>query len=240
MQGKTYWLVGASEGVGRALAQQLDQAGVRLILSARSAERLSDLAQELDPATRILPMDVSDPQSVAEAARVAGCPDGVIYCVGQYKPMPAGEWDCDVVESIVAANYLGALRVVGHIVPEMVSRDAGHIVLIGSLAGFRGLPGATGYGSSKAAVMHMAENLRADLHRTGVKVQLVNPGYVETRLTAKNEFKMPMIMTPADAAAHIFRAMQSKRFQTNFPRRFSWLFRGAQFLPASIYFRLFT
>lgn len=227
--GKTFWLIGASEGLGRALALKLADAGARVVASARSAERLADLAQTAGISAQAL--DVMDPDSVRQAAAQIGPVDGVIYCAGAYEPVTAQNWDADAVERMAEVNFNGALRVLGQVVPDMAARDAGHIVLVGSLAGFRGLPGAIGYGASKAALMHLGETLRADLRGTGVQVQLANPGFINTRLTQKNNFDMPQLMTPDSAADHVMRAMQSGRFSTSFPRPFAWIFTLGQYLP---------
>lgn len=236
--GKTYWIVGASEGLGRALAQSLDQAGAKLILSARSGDRLAALANKLRNAAA-LEMDVTDPASVARAVEAAGAIDGVIYCAGEYTPLKAQDWEADAVAAMCEVNFMGAVRVLGYVVPQFTDQNRGHIVLIGSLAGFRGLPGAIGYGASKAALMHLGENLYADLRATDIKVQVVNPGFIKTRLTDKNNFKMPLIQTPQQAAARVLAAMQSERFSTSFPAPFSWLFRVGRFLPRGLFYRIF-
>lgn len=237
--GSRYWLVGASEGLGRSLATKLSEAGIELALSARNADRLQALADELPNAASVHPVDVSDLQAVKDAAAAVGQIDGVIYAAGVYWPMDAGDWDAEAVEAMCDINFTGAARVLGTCVPAMINRNAGHVVLIGSLSGFRGLPGAIGYGASKAGMMHLAENLRAELHRTDVKVQLVNPGFIKTRLTEKNAFDMPFLLEADEAANNVMAAMRSTRFQSNFPRVFSWLFRGANFLPAWAFYRLF-
>jgi short-subunit dehydrogenase len=238
-KGERYWLIGASEGLGRALAHRLSVAGIELALSARNGDRLEELAQELPSAATIHPLDVADLQAVKGAASDVGAIDGVIYAAGVYWPMNAADWDADAVEAMCDINFTGAARVMGATVPAMIDRNSGHVVLVGSLSGFRGLPGAIGYGASKAGMMHLAENLHAELHATGVKVQLVNPGFIKTRLTDKNAFNMPFVMSAEEAADNVMRAMWSNRFQSNFPRAFSWLFRGANFLPAWAYYRLF-
>ncbi len=238
LAGKTYWIVGASEGLGRALARALAAQGVRLVLSARGTDRLCDLAATL-PEARAIAMDVADPASVAAASASAGQIDGLIYCAGQYEPMVAQAWNAAAVDAMAQVNFHGALRVLGLIVPAFVNRNQGHIVLIGSLAGFRGLPGAIGYGASKAALMHLGENLYADLRGTGIRVQLVNPGFISTRLTEKNDFRMPFLQTPEQAARHVVRAMGKTRFSTSFPRPFSWLFSLGRFLPRPLFYRIF-
>lgn len=239
LEGTRYWIVGASEGLGRALAERLSAEGVRLALSARSEDRLNTLADSLPNEATVHPVDVSDLDAVRNVARTLGRIDGVIVMMGVYWPMRAGVFDPEQVEAMCDINFTGTARVLSTVVPAMVARDDGHVVIVGSLSGFRGLPGAIGYGASKAGVMHLAENLRAELHETGVLVQLMNPGFIRTRLTDKNSFDMPFLMEPEEAADHIWRAMQTTRFQTNFPRVFSWLFRAANFLPTPIYFRLF-
>ncbi|MBW6506322.1 MAG: SDR family NAD(P)-dependent oxidoreductase [Rhodobacteraceae bacterium] len=237
--GKRYWVLGASEGLGRALAQALDAQGARLLLSARNAGRLAELASSLRDA-ECLPFDVTDSTSVAAIAGRIGQLDGIIYSVGLYEPMRAQAWNTEAAVAMAEANFVGALRVLGLCLPGFIAQDAGHVVLIGSLAGFRGLPGAIGYGAGKAGLMHLAETLDADLHRTGVRVQMINPGFIATRLTAKNDFAMPQIMAPQAAAAAVLAAMRSRRFTTSFPRPFAWLFRAAPMLPRRLYLRLFA
>mgnify|MGYP000046817882 CR=1 FL=1 len=236
--GQRWWIVGASEGLGRALAQHMDRRGARLILSARNRDRLETLAGSLRQATA-LPLDVTDSADVARAVSRAGLVDGVIYCVGQYDPMTAQDWNAEQAERMCEANFTGAVRVLGRVVPDMARRDSGMVVLIGSLAGYAGLPGAIGYGASKAALMHLAENIQADLRGTGVRVRLVNPGFIRTRLTEKNSFDMPFIVSPEQAAEKVLRAIEGRRFATAFPTVFSWLFRGGRFLPRDLFLRLF-
>lgn len=237
-ENKTYWIIGASEGLGEAIAKDLHRAGARLILSARNADRLASVAQATGPA-QIVPMDVTDTDAVAQAMTQIGDLDGVIYCVGQYDPVPATDWQPKAVEVMCEANFMGAVRVLGHVVPRFVAKGSGHVVLIGSLAGHRGLPGSIGYGASKAALMHLGESLQADLRDSPLRVQVVNPGFIKTRLTAKNGFRMPMIQTPEAAAANVMKAMRSNRLEVNFPAPFSWLFTVGKRLPKSLFWRLF-
>jgi NADP-dependent 3-hydroxy acid dehydrogenase YdfG len=240
--GQRWWLVGASEGLGRALAGAMSRAGATLVLSARDADRLATLAASLPGPAEALAMDVADAASVARAADAAwadGALDGVVYLAGVYWPQAAQDWDADRVETMIDINLVGAARVLGRIVPRFVERDRGHVAITGSLSGFRGLPGAIGYGASKAGLMALAESMQADLHRSGVRVQLINPGFIRTRLTDKNDFAMPFIMDADAAAERMMAAMQARRFQSNFPRVFSWLFRGSLFLPAWAYYPLF-
>ena len=235
LEGKRYWLVGASEGLGLALAQQMHRAGASLILSARSADRLAEACATL-PGAIAAPLDVSDGAAVAAVAAQIGPIDGMVWLAGVYTPMPADALDGAAFVQMCDVNFTGCARVLGAVLPAMVARGSGHIVLTGSLSGFRGLPGAMGYQASKAGVMALAECLYADLRGTGIKVQLANPGFIRTRLTDKNTFAMPFLMEPEAAAAH----MTGEAFKKSFPVVFSWLFRLSQFLPDWAYYRMFA
>ncbi|MGB1033386.1 MAG: SDR family NAD(P)-dependent oxidoreductase, partial [Primorskyibacter sp.] len=238
--GKRYWIVGASEGLGAALAHEMSTAGAHLILSARNGARLAELAAALPGPADIVPLDLAQSDDVQAAAEQIGDIDGVVHLAGVYWPMPATQWDAQSAETMADVNFTGTMRLMSAVVPKMVARNAGHIVITGSLSGFRGLPGAIGYAASKAGTMVLAESLYADLRKTGVQVQLVNPGFIRTRLTAKNDFAMPFIMAPDKAAQIFFRHMNTRKFQRSFPRIFSWVFRGGLFLPDRLYYRLFA
>ncbi len=234
--GKTIWLIGASEGLGRALADRLAQEGAHLILSARNGDRLQELAQSL-PNAQVQPMDVTDLEAVRRVAAVIGDVDSVIYNAGAYEPMRATEWDSAAALTMADVNFTGALRVLGEVVPRMLAKGQGEITLIGSLAGYRGLPAAVGYGASKAALVSLAETMCHDLKGTGVVVRLVNPGFIRTRLTAKNTFAMPMLMSPEKAADHVMRALGRRRFRRDFPAPFSWAIRAFALLPDWLVYR---
>lgn len=238
-QGKRYWLVGASEGLGLALAKRMARAGAQVILSARSADRLAEAVAQVGPQATALPCDVADSASVHAAALSLGDLDGVVFLAGVYWPTKAKDWDAKAVETMIDVNLTGCARVMAAVVPGMVARNRGHVVITGSLSGFRGLPGAIGYGASKAGCMSLAESMHCDLRGTGVRVQLANPGFIRTRLTDKNDFKMPQIMEPEAAAEIMFTHMDRGGFSRSFPTPFQWVFRLSQFLPDALYFRLF-
>ncbi len=238
-QGKRYWLVGASEGLGRALAKQLSRVGADLVISARDEGRLDELAGELPGNAEVVPVDVTDSGAVARAAEKVGDIDGLIWLAGLYWPMSAREWDAEKVEATCDVNFMGCVRVLGHVVPRMVTRDRGHIVLTGSFAGFRGLPGAIGYAASKAAIINLGESMHADLRGTGIQVQVANPGFIRTRLTDKNDFRMPGIMEPEQAAREMFALMNTDALSRVFPGVLGSAFRAGAFLPNWAYYRLF-
>lgn len=236
--GKRYWLVGSSEGLGLALAKAMSAKGAQLVLSARSPDGLDRACAEVPGAVAVT-CDVASLASVKLAAEQVGQIDGVIFLAGVYWPMSGQTIDAEQLETMCNVNFTGCARVVASVLPAMVARGQGHVVITGSLSGFRGLPGTVGYSASKAGTMTLAESLYADLRKTGVRVQLANPGFIRTRLTAKNDFSMPFLMEPEQAAAEMMALMESGRFKSSFPTLFSWLFRGGQFLPDWLYYRMF-
>jgi short-subunit dehydrogenase len=238
-KGKTYWLVGASEGLGRALAEKLSKAGATLCLSARNQGRLEELAAALPTKAIVAPCDVRDSENIAAAFARLPPLDGVIFNAGVYEPVHATSWDPDAVEAMCDVNFTGAVRVLGQVVPAMSRQGGGHIVLIGSLAAYRGLPGSIGYGASKAGLLHLAESLRIDLPRDRFKVQILNLGFIKTRLTEKNDFAMPFIMSPQKAAEFCFAAMEKRAFNGNCPWYYALGFRILNLLPSPLYFQIF-
>ncbi|NDA64502.1 MAG: SDR family NAD(P)-dependent oxidoreductase [Chitinophagia bacterium] len=243
MRGKKIWLVGASEGIGKRLAQALAHEGAILAVSARQQDKLQMLVDSFPGSGHgMVPLDVQDISSVAFAYESLkanwGVPDVVIYNAGTYDPVYAQTFGLPRIQKMMDVNFNGALRVLNYILPDFILNNKGHIALVGSIAGYRGLPGAIGYGASKAALMHLAENLAVDLYKTNIKVQIINPGFVKTKLTAKNTFAMPQIMEAEEAAMHIVRGLESQKFEIRFPWAFSTLLKMLSFLPAALYFRI--
>ena len=236
---KRYWIVGASEGLGLALAKKMSEAGASLVLTARNEARLKEIAASLPNKAEVLHLDITNLAAVKKSAKMLKNLDGFVFLAGAYWPMSAQEWDIGKVTKMVNVNLIGALHTLEVILPMFIEKNRGHLVFTGSLAGYRGLPAALGYGSSKAAIANLSETLRYDLKETSIKVKLINPGFIKTRLTDKNKFKMPQIMAPEDAAEKMFSNMNKNNFSSSFPAPFSWLFRVSRILPDSIYFKLF-
>jgi short-subunit dehydrogenase len=240
------WLIGASDGIGAALARRLAKDGHVIALSARNAERMMALSSDLAGAGHlVVPLDVRDPPAVnaawdfiTERWAASGGVDVLIYNAGAYEPMGAKAFNLDTVEKIMEVNITGAFRALACVLPGFVARRSGHIVLVGSIAGYRGLPNAMGYGASKAAINHLAVNLKLDLAGTGVKVQRVCPGFVKTRLTDKNDFPMPFLMSAEAAADCIAGGMKKNRFEINFPWQMAVIFKLLNLLPDRLYFAL--
>jgi short-subunit dehydrogenase len=237
--GKRYWIVGASEGLGRELAFRMSRSGVELVVSARSEDRLQNLVAELPGRASYVPMDVGDRASVEAAAKEVGPIDGVVFVAGIATLLKAQDWDADAVERMFDVNLTGAARVVGQVIGPMVARNAGHIVLIGSLSAYRGLPGSIGYSASKAGLMALAESMHGDLRHTGILVQLANPGYIDTRMQDDNPHSKPFIMSPSDAARRVFEQMHTDTFHKAFPAGFGLIFRLSRVLPTSLYEAIF-
>lgn len=235
------WITGASQGIGRELALQLANQGVRVACSARSAdvlEALHDVHERILP----LPLDVTDAAATAQAVkdieRVQGHLDLAVFNAGVYEPLPGGLADPEVFRQHMEVNYLGVVNGVMAVVPGMRQRHSGQVAIVGSVAGYRGLPQSAAYGPTKAALIHLAETLRLELRGSGVDIRLINPGFVNTRLTAKNDFHMPSMLTPEAAAECIVRGLQGRDFEIAFPRGFvAWL-KLARLLPYRWYFPL--
>lgn len=230
--GKTIWIIGASEGIGAALARELSQEGARLILSARNASALEALAEECSGA-QVLPLDLSQPSCLMQAAAgiAPGSLDAVICTAALYDPGRVADLDPDACARLIMVNLFGALEV-ARLTPPLI-RDGGQLALFGSVAGYFGLPGGQPYSASKAAVNNLAETLRVEL-APRVDVRLVCPGFVSTRLTAKNSFAMPAIITPEQAAQAVLHGLQRRAFEIHFPKRFTLAIKLLQALPYAL------
>lgn len=237
------WLVGASSGIGRATAHALHAQGAQVIVSARDQAALEDFAGQ-HPGAQAVPLDVTDAQAVkvtAEALFAQGPLDAVVYCAGHYRAMTADRLDLPDLLRHNQVNYLGALHVLDAVLPGLLAQPEcrrGHISLMASVAGYRGLPNSLAYGPTKAALINLAETLYLDLHDQGVGVSLINPGFVETPLTAQNDFKMPALISPAQAAQAILQGWARGRFEIHFPRRFTFWMKMLRCLPYTAYFAL--
>lgn len=236
-QGCHVWLVGASTGIGAALARELDRRGARLAVSARSLDALRAL--DIDSA-RWLPCDVTDMDSLAAAHRALMDEwprlDLVVYLAGDYVPMRAHSFDLRRAEQVVAVNFTGAMRLAATVLPDL--HAGGGIAFVASVAGYRGLPEALCYGPGKAALIHFGECLYLDLAARGIGVWVINPGFVRTRLTARNDFAMPALLTPEQAARAIVAGFRAGNFEIHFPKRFTCVLKLLSLLPRRLYFAL--
>ena len=235
--GRRVWLVGASSGIGAALAQALAAQGARLALSARRLDKLQALG--IDGAM-LLPCDSLDNVGLAAARTTLigawGGIDLVVYLAGDYEPMTAADFDLARAEQIVAVNFTGAMRLAATVLGDL--QPGGGIAFVSSVAGYRGLPKALAYGPGKAALIHFSECLHLDLAPKSVGVWVINPGFVSTRLTAKNDFAMPSLLTPEQAAQSIIEGFRRGAFEIHFPKRFTCVLKLLSKLPYAAYFPL--
>jgi len=238
--GRTVWIVGASSGIGQATAQALLTQGARVVVSARNAAALQTFAQA-HPGCQALPLDATDPQAVQRAATgllEQGPLDCVVYCAGHYVPMRADTLSLDVLKHHCEVNYLGALYLLDAVLPALRARGQGHFSLVGSVAGYGGLPNSLAYGPTKAALINLAEALYLDLHPLGLGTSIINPGFVQTPLTAQNDFAMPALLTPDQAAQAILKGWARGQFEIHFPKRFTLWLKLLRLLPYRAYFSI--
>lgn len=191
------WLIGASSGIGLEFGRLLVNAGWTVTISAREPTRLCDAATEIG--ATLLCMDVTDRNAV-ETVALQVFAELVMINAGDYRPMPLKDFDVDLFEYLNRVNYLGAVYVLGSVLSMMRERGDGQILLNASAAGYRGLPQGAPYSAPKAATIHLAEALQPETARWGIRLQVINPGFVDSRLTAKNDFRMPGLLAAKTAA----------------------------------------
>ena len=235
---KTVWVVGASTGIGRATAETLYAQGARVIVSARARAAL-DVFVAQHPGAVAQPLDVADARAVQTAVQ-AICQDrtldAVVYCAGHYRALRATAFDLAQMQQHLDVNYVGMLHVLDAMLPRMLTQGSGHISMISSVAGYSGLPQSLAYGPTKAALINLAETLYLDLHQHNIGVSLVCPGFVATPLTAQNQFSMPALQTPQQAAAEMLKGWERGDFEIHFPKRFTRAMKLLRMLPYRLYF----
>ncbi len=237
--GRTAWLVGASSGIGRACAALLHERGARVVVSARNADTLA--AFEAEHAGSVaMPLDATDREAMRRAAAgiVArfGRIDLALYCAGHYQAMRATEFDLDSMLRHNQVNYVGAAHLLDAVLPVLRAQRGGHLSLVASVAGYRGLPNALAYGPTKAALINLAQTLYLDLQPLGIGVSLINPGFVRTALTATNGFDMPALISPEQAAREILKGWSRGAFEVHFPKRFTLWMKALSHLGDEWYF----
>lgn len=234
---RTAWVTGASSGIGQQVALQLAEAGVKVAASAR---RLGT-PPEHDNIINV-PVDVSDEAAVQVAASAIeqqlGLIDLVVLAAGAYEPFTPAAWDTRHFARLNAVNYMGCINCIGAVLPHMMRRQAGQIAIVASVAGYQGLPKAAYYGPTKAALNNLAEALWMELRPHGVKVSVVNPGFVKTPMTAVNDFAMPFLMQPERAAELTIKGLRSGSFEVAYPTPFVLILKALQWLPKALRLRL--
>lgn len=239
--GQHVWVIGASTGIGAATAKLLLARGAAVALSARRLHALEYVAGG-HPAALVAPLDITNAESVLEASKILlqRWPriDLVLIVAGSYNDMRADTFDLTLANRLIDLNVRGVFNCLATVLPTLLEQQHGGIGIISSVAGYSGLPKALVYGPSKAALINLAESLYLDLRPRGIGVYLINPGFVETPLTANNDFPMPALISAEAAANEIVRGIESGAFHIHFPKRFTNWLRLARLLPYRLYFWL--
>lgn len=226
LQGQNVWLIGASSGIGAALAPKLVAQGAKLAISARREDELQKVAASCAPHDVLVkPLDVRDIEAVRTVYRELvdpwGSVDVVIYSAGAWQNASVTTFDVDIAVNQVNVNYLGLMRVVGTVMPDMIARRRGAIAGMASVAGYAGFPHAAAYSSSKAGVHAFLQSIRMELRKFNVDVVTISPGFVETALTETNTFPMPFMLKVDEAADRIIEGLLKGHTEIHFPRRLS-------------------
>ena len=249
MHRRVVWITGASSGIGRALAIRMARQGWTVAASARRTDLLDTLVKEFRAegvegmgTISAFPVDVTDVSTVTNVVRAVekglGEIETVVLAAGTHIPTDPSQFDIQDVRDIFELNVMGVMNCVSATLPGFIDRKKGRLAIVSSVAGYRGLPTASAYGASKAALINFSEALRVDLAPYNIVVQLISPGFVRTPLTDKNEFPMPFLMEVEDAAASILKGLETDRFEISFPKQFVVLLKLLRLLPYWAYFKL--
>lgn len=233
-KGEHIWVIGASSGIGRAVAVELANQGATLLLSARRKDKLDALNKELDGQHLVVPVDVADSKSVVgactEIQKQEITLNRVIFLPALYDPSAVSAIDLEAAFKAVNVNFNGALRVVHGVLLIFEKQQSGQLALCASVAGYIGLPNGQPYSATKAALINFAESLYAEKPNY-LDVKVINPGFVKTPLTDKNTFDMPFIQTPQQAAQAIVKGLNKKAFDIHFPKKLSYILKSLAALP---------
>jgi short-subunit dehydrogenase len=236
---KTAWITGASSGIGLELARLLDEKVTHLAVSARSQDKLNALASKCKNVISY-PLDVTDADAVAanvgDIEATAGPIDLAVLNAGAWQLMDVADFDLSAIRTGIEVNYMGVVHAINALLPGMLARGAGHIVIVASVAGYRGLPRSVAYGPTKAALINLAETLRTELEPRGITVSLVNPGFVDTPMTRDNPFPMPGIIPAKEAAQRLHAGLVRRQYEIIFPRAFVFAMKSLRLLPNAAFF----
>ena len=234
------WIVGASSGIGAALAKSLDKHGAILILSARSQDKLEKLSLQLKSQNEILLMDICDDQQIKKNINHIFAKykklNRVIVMAASYEPLSVVDMTTDHIDSIIDTNLKAPLKLVSQLLPPMRQQNTkSQIALCGSVAGYRGLPNGQPYSATKAGIKNFLESAYIELKNTNIDIKLISPGFVETPMTGKNKFEMPMIITADQAATSILKDLNNSSFEIHFPKKFTYILKFLSILPFFIF-----
>ena len=240
---KTVWITGAGKGIGRALALKMASEGWTVAASARTVADLETLVVESEgDRVHTFPLDITDSQAnhmvLEQIEEKIGPLCLAVLNAGTHRPMSAENFDVETVRALVETNLMGTVNGLGALLPIFRTRRQGHIAVVSSVAGYRGLPTSAAYGATKAALINMCEALKPELDRLGVALSLINPGFVETPLTDENAFPMPFLVSPEAAAESIYKGLMTQKFEIVFPWKFAVVMKFLRLLPNRLLFAL--
>jgi short-subunit dehydrogenase len=239
LAGKVVWVTGGSSGIGAAVAGELSSRGARVAITARRSDKLAEVASRAPGDVRALPGDVRDREGmVAVAGRIEaelGPVDLAVLNAGTWEQLDVANWDSAPIREHVETNLLGMVNCLDAILPRMIARRSGTLLGVASVAGYRGYTRAEAYSTTKAAAINLLESLRIDLDRLGVNVQVVNPGFVRTELTERNDFPMPFMIEADDAARRIADAIEKEKAEAVFPLAYRIGMKLVRFAPVRPY-----
>jgi NAD(P)-dependent dehydrogenase (short-subunit alcohol dehydrogenase family) len=235
---KKAWIIGAGKGIGRAVVEQLATDGWQIAVSARSEADLATLRDRYPNQISAFPLDVTDPEAVRQVSSLVhqqlGHLDLAFLNAGTYQRDSAVGFDAGLFSNMVDTNLLGVARCLETVMPQMLERRSGRILITSSVSGYTGLPGAIAYGATKAALINMCEALYPELKAHNVHLSVVNPGFVDTPLTKKNDFLMPFLISAVQAAEHVVRGIRSTGFEIAFPWKMVLAMKTLAILPACL------
>ena len=240
---KKIWVTGASTGIGKAVAEKFSKEGWKVAISARREELLKNIAQ--DNNIFDYPLDVTNEKKVDEVFKKIledfKSIDLCIFNAGTYEPKLEKEISQEQIRKTMEVNFFGVVNCIKAVEKYFKNKKNGHISIVSSIAGYRGLPNSSGYGPSKAAVSNLAESLYFDFKKDNVKISLISPGFIKTPMTDKNEFRMPFIKSPEFAAEKIYNGLvKSNSFEITFPKQLTTIFKLFKILPNRIYLFLIS
>ena len=235
---KKIWITGASSGIGKAVAEKFAKEGWKVAVSARRKEILDIMAQDQNISS--FPLDITNRDQINNVFKNIlnefGDLDLCLFSSGTYEPKDEQSIDPNKIKNVINVNFLGVIDCVKTVEKYFKNQKSGHISIVSSIAGYRGLPNSSGYGPSKAALTNFTESIYFDFKKFGVRVSIISPGFIKTPLTDKNEFSMPFLKTPDYAAEKIFNGLvKSNAFEIHFPKGLTLVLKFLRILPYKLY-----
>tara|TARA_B100000575_G_C22955788_1_gene552555 strand:+ start:16 stop:768 length:753 start_codon:yes stop_codon:yes gene_type:complete len=235
---KKIWITGASSGIGKAVAEKFAKEGWKVAVSARRKEILDQMAENKNIFS--YPLDVTQKDEIENVFKNIikdfNDLDICLFSSGTYDPKTEKEINVEKIKQVIQVNFFGVVNCVNTVEQYLKNRRKGHVSIVSSIAGYRGLPNSSGYGPSKAALTNFSESIYFDFKKFNVRVSVVSPGFIKTPLTDKNEFQMPFLQSVNFAAEKIFYGLtKSQAFEIHFPKSLTLILKFLRILPYKIY-----